>query len=116
MDISRPWIAIVFIVILAGDALACTIPIAYIKDDLDRLGCSPLILRTIPVVKWAAVGGLIVGLWYRPLGIAACVGMLVYFGFAFGFHARARDTLVQYLPAVAFVLLILAALVFSYAA
>jgi len=114
MDISRPWLAIILIVIMAGDAVGCAIPIQYIKDDLDRLGCSPTLQRIIPVVKFLAVAGLVIGLWVPWLGALACIGMLLYFIVAFGFHARAKDPAAKYVPAAGFTLLILAVLVFSY--
>jgi len=116
MDVGRPWLSLVLIVILAGDMIACAIPIQYIKDDLDRLGCSPTLQRIIPAVKALAVAGLVIGLWVPWIGVLACIGMIAYFGVAFWFHARNNDTIVQYLPAVAFTLLIVAALVWSYAA
>lgn len=114
MEISQPWLAIVLIAILTGDAIACAIPIQYIKNDLDRLGCSPTLQSIIPLVKVLAVVGLIIGLWVQWLGALACIGMLAYFAVAFWFHARANDPVAKYLPAAGFALLILATLIFSY--
>ncbi|WP_306362444.1 DoxX family protein [Nocardia sp. CC227C] len=39
----------------------------------------------------AGAVGLIVGLWWGPIGIAAAVGLTLYFLGAVGFHIRARD-------------------------
>lgn len=114
MDVSLPLLAIIFIVVLAGDAVACAIPIAYIKNDLDRLGCSPALQRLIPVLKFGAVAGLIVGLWKPALGVATCIALLLYFAVAFVFHKRANDTVAQYVPAAAVSILIVAVMVLSY--
>lgn len=114
MEVARPWLALILIAILAADAIACAIPIRYIKDDLDRLGCSAAVQRAIPVVKALAVAGLIIGLWATWLGAFACVAMLAYFAVAFWFHARKNDSFDKYLPAAAFTLLIAATLGLSY--
>lgn len=116
MEVARSWLALILIVVLAADAIACAIPIKYIKDDLDRLGCSVAVQRAIPVVKFLAIAGLIIGLWVPWLGALACIGMIVYFGFAFVYHARANDPVAKYLPAVGFALLIAATLIWSYLA
>ena len=114
MEVARSGLAIALIVVLSLDAIACAIPIPYIKDDLDRLKCSPQIQRAIPLVKFVAIAGLIIGLWQPWLGALACIGMLIYFGFAFWYHAEANDSLDKYLPAIAFATFIGAVLYLSY--
>jgi hypothetical protein len=39
----------------------------------------------------AGAVGLLVGLWYAPLGIAAAIGLVLYFIGAVGAHLRKRD-------------------------
>lgn len=114
MNVDVAWLAIALIVVLTLDAAACAKPITYIKNDLDRLGCTPGQINIIPVVKLLAVAGLIVGLWAPIIGAAACTGMIVYFGFAFGFHARASDPIPKYLPAAGFMVFVIVVLVVSY--
>ncbi len=114
MDVSLPVFAIMLIVALGADAIACAIPIEYIKNDLDRLGCSPALQRVIPVLKFAAVAGLAAGLWVPRLGVATCAALLLYFAAAFAFHKRANDTFAQYLPAAVVSVCIVAVMVFSY--
>lgn len=115
MDVNAPVLAIVLIVVLAADAVACAIPIQYIKDDLDRLNCSDQTQRLIPLVKAAAVTGLLIGLWVPILGLAACAGMVGYFVCALAVHKRENDELAKYVPAIGFMLFVLATLFFSYA-
>jgi len=114
MNVELALLAIALIVVLAGDTAACIQPIQYIRDDLERLGCTESQIKVIPAVKGLALAGLIIGLWVPAIGVAACVGMLVYFGFAFWFHARAKDPVAKYLPAAGFTALVAAALIFSY--
>lgn len=114
MEAELIGLAIALIVVLAADATACVQPIAYIRADLERLGCTPTQMKVIPAVKFLAVAGLIVGLWVPALGVAACLGMILYLGVAVGFHARANDTVVQYLPAVGFAVFFGVVLALSY--
>lgn len=114
MDVELAGLAIALIVVLGLDAIACAIPITYIKNDLIRLGCTPLQMKIIPAVKALAVAGLFIGLWVPLIGVAACIGMLIYFGFAFAYHARAGDPIVKYLAAAAFAVLVAVVLVLSY--
>lgn len=101
MDANLVGLAIVLIVIMAGDAILCVPPIPPIKADLDRLKVTRPIQRLIPVVKFLAVGGLLVGLWIPWVGVLAAVGLVAYFVVALTYHQRANDAPVRYLPAVA---------------
>jgi len=114
MEVELAGLAIALIVVLAGDAVACAIPIPYIKADLERLGCTATEMRIIPAVKLLAVAGLIAGLWTPWIGALACIGMIIYFGFAFWYHYRADDAIAKYLPAIAFAAFIIATLYLSY--
>jgi len=114
MEIAVPVLAIAFIAVLAGDGIACAIPIDYIRNDLNRLNCSEQIQRVIPVVKAAAVAGLVIGLWIPLLGVLACVGMIAYFACALAVHRRENDEIVKYLPAVGFMAFTIATLAVSY--
>ena len=114
MEVELTGLAIALIVVLAGDAVACAIPIPYIKADLERLGCTSTQMKVIPAVKVLAVAGLIVGLWTPWIGALACIGMLIYFGFAFWYHYQANDALAKYAPAIAFAAFVTAALYLSY--
>jgi hypothetical protein len=57
----------------------------------------------------AAAAGLIIGLWYGPLGIAAAVGLVLYFIGAIGAHLRKRDF--KGLPSPTVILIVAAAAV-----
>jgi hypothetical protein len=49
-------------------------------------------LNYLAVILLAAAAGLILGLGWAPIGVAAAAGLIVYFAVAIGFHIRAGDT------------------------
>ena len=48
-------------------------------------------LNQLAAVLFAGAAGIVVGLWWLPIGVAAAVGLSCYFIVAVGFHIRARD-------------------------
>ena len=66
-------------------------------------------LVVLGVLELAAAVGLVVGLWFTPVGIAAALGSVLYFVGALVGHIRERNNQVQ--GAVALLLLSIAALV-----
>ncbi|MFE7720668.1 DoxX family protein [Nocardia rhizosphaerihabitans] len=48
-------------------------------------------LPLLAAVLFAAAGGLVAGLWWTPLGLAAALGLVVYFVLALIAHAIHRD-------------------------
>jgi hypothetical protein len=56
-----------------------------------RAGVPETRLNQLAAVLFAGAAGLLVGLWWWPLGVAAAVGLLCYFLVAVVFHIRARD-------------------------
>jgi len=114
MDVERAGLAIALIVVLGLDTVACLGPIPYIRADFERLRVTPTEMKLIPVAKALAVLGLLVGLWMPWVGVLACIGMLIYFGFAFWYHDRVGDPFAKYLPAIGFAGFVAAALYLSY--
>jgi hypothetical protein len=55
------------------------------------MGLSTGLVRFIGLAEVSAAAGLIVGLFWQPLGIAAAVGFAVLLIGAIGFHAKAGD-------------------------
>ncbi|MFI9508558.1 DoxX family protein [Nocardia sp. NPDC052566] len=48
-------------------------------------------LTPLGAVLIAGAVGLVAGLWLAPVGIAAAIGLILYFLGGIGFHARAKD-------------------------
>jgi DoxX-like family len=75
-----------------------------------RVGVPENRLDQLAWILLAGATGLIAGLAWRPIGVAAAIGLVVYFLLAIGAHVRARD--VRNLPVpVGMELLAVAALV-----
>lgn len=74
-----------------------------------RLGVPEVRLNYLAAILLAGALGLVLGLWWAPIGVAAAVGVVGYFLMAIGFHLRARDAKNLPTPAT-FLALALAAL------
>lgn len=74
----------------------------------DHLGVSPTLWRVIGVLELAGVGGVLVGLAWRPIGIAAAIGLALLSVGAIAFHVRASDGFTKTAPAVLGILLAVA--------
>jgi uncharacterized membrane protein YbjE (DUF340 family) len=57
-----------------------------------RVGVPEDKLDYLALILLAGAAGLVVGLFWGPLGVAAAVGLVVYFLLAIGAHVRADDT------------------------
>jgi len=66
----------------------------------DHLGISPALWRLIGALELAGVVGVLVGLWWPPLGIAAAVGLALLSVGAVVSHVRASDSVAETVPAV----------------
>lgn len=56
-----------------------------------RVGVPEDKLRYLAMILLAGAAGLIIGLWWPPVGIAAAAGLLCYFAAAVTAHLRASD-------------------------
>jgi hypothetical protein len=68
----------------------------------------------LALLEFAGTVGLLIGIGWRPLGIAAAVGVILYFIGALTFHVRAKDFKGMPTPAVLLIVGVLA-LVFGIA-
>ena len=68
----------------------------------------------LALLEIAGTAGLLIGIWWRPLGIAAAIGVILYFLGALIFHVRAKDAKGMPMPALLLVAAVLA-LVFGVA-
>jgi len=86
----------------AGDAVACAIPLPPIAKALDDLGVPDSVRPVLPVVKAAAAIGLFSVSWFPALARLTTAMLTLYFVLAVGAHIRARDKVVNALPAASF--------------
>lgn len=88
--------AVILSLVLALVSLGAGAPKALLKGEVpqrlqEHMQLSPGLVRFIGLAEVAAAAGLVIGIWWRPLGIAAAVGMAVLLVGATGFHVRAGD-------------------------
>ncbi|MFF3372605.1 DoxX family protein [Streptomyces sp. NPDC002680] len=88
--------AAVLSVLLALVTLAAGAPKTMLKGDVSaglqsHMGLSAGLVRFIGLAEVAAAVGLVVGLFWQPLGIAAAVGFGITMIGAVGFHAKVGD-------------------------
>jgi hypothetical protein len=97
---------IVLTAILAAVFLGTAVPKltgqAQMRERMDHLGVSPGLTRVLGVLEIAAVAGLLLGLLWAPLGIAAAVGLTLQMVGAVIYHARAKDPAPMTLTPVVF--------------
>lgn len=85
------WPVVVLAVICAGDAVLCLKPVQFIADCFRDVRFPQRLWWTMPVIKFAAALGLVVGMWVPWLGLLTSVCLVVYFILAVGAHLRVRD-------------------------
>jgi hypothetical protein len=66
----------------------------------DHLGVKPMQWRAIGLLELAGVAGVLLGLAWAPIGVAAAVGLALLSLGAIGFHVRASDGAADTTPAV----------------
>jgi DoxX-like family len=86
----------------AGDAVACAIPLSPIAKTLDNLGIPQGIRWLLPASKAASVIGLLSASRIPALARLTTAMLTLYFALAVGAHLRARDPIVNAVPAASF--------------
>ena len=82
---------------------ASLIKIAGLRQSLairDHLGVKPVQWRLIGLLELAGVAGVLVGLVWPPIGVAAAIGLALLVLGAIVFHVRASDSVADTAPAV----------------
>lgn len=82
--------ALMTTVLLASAGAKFTRP-RRLVDQMTTLGLPYGMLPFLGVTQLAGAGGLLVGLWWGPLGIAAATGLTLYFAGAVATHLRVKD-------------------------
>jgi hypothetical protein len=84
-------------------------------ESYARVGVDRRRLPLLAALLFAGVGGLIVGFWWAPLGIAAAGALVVYFALALLAHARHDDMSHAATPMLLLVLAAVDAVLFALA-
>ena len=94
---------IVTLLLAALFTFAASIKLLGVPQSLairDHLGVAPLQWRLIGTLELAGVAGVLVGLAWPPIGIAAAIGLALLSIGAIAFHIKASDRVVDMAPAV----------------
>ncbi|MGF2945135.1 DoxX family protein [Mycobacterium sp. Lab-001] len=100
--LTSPKTYVALAVFHAGDAVACAVPVPPIKKILDDLDVPDSVRPVLPVVKAAAAVGLLSVTRFPALARLTTAMLTLYFVLAVGAHVRARDKIVNTLPAASF--------------
>lgn len=91
------FVAYAVVAILLAASLTTSARLKLVRDPRPVAGISEALDVPLTWFPWlasaelAGAAGVVVGLAVAPIGIAAAVGVVVYFLLAIGFHVRARD-------------------------
>jgi len=107
METARIVLAALTCALLLVAALSKVTEQQSMRDTAAHLGVPWPRYRAIGYLELAAVAGVVVGLWWTWLGVAAGAGVVLLMVRAVVFHARAKDAPADMVPALA--LLVLAA-------
>ncbi len=80
MDPADPtWPLFVLAAIQLGDAVASYKPMRFAADCFDDVNVPREFWWVFTPIKLAAAAGLIVGAWVPEIGLAACLGLVLYY-------------------------------------
>jgi hypothetical protein len=91
MSLAYDIVGIVLALMLLFSASAKLTRNQQLVDGLTAIGVPLGMLPFLAACEIAGAVGLVIGLWWAPLGIAAAVGVVLYFVGAVGAHLRKSD-------------------------
>lgn len=92
MTIVVTVLSVLLAAVLVGSGFGKLTKAEPVVENLTRAGVPLALYPFLAVVEFAGAIGLVWGIWWTPIGIAAAVGVLLYFLGAVSFHLRAKDT------------------------
>lgn len=94
------------VVVSVGSSIADWKKNPRIMQSMDRMKVPVAVIPALPLFKMVGATGILLGLWSKPLGVAAGIGLVLYFIGAVYFHLRAKDPVKESGPA--FLMLLIA--------
>ncbi|KAF2412916.1 hypothetical protein B1729_12540 [Microbacterium sp. B35-04] len=85
------WPVIVLAAISFIDGVLCLKPVRFIARCFEDVGWPRRLWWLMPPIKFAAAGGLLLGILVPGLAALTTACLVAYFLFAIGMHIRARD-------------------------
>lgn len=109
MFITYAVVGILLALVLAASATFTLSRNEQVMTNMRKVGVPEAWLPRLAALKAAGAVGLVAGLWFAPLGIAAAIGVTLYFVGAVIAHLRVKDY--ELAPAAILTLVAAAALV-----
>jgi hypothetical protein len=100
MDVAAAIVSVLLAALLVATAARKVSHRPAVVATYRRVGVPEQRLNQLAALLLAGAAGLVVGLWWEPLGIAAAAALVAYFLLAIGAHVRARDTANAPMPAL----------------
>ncbi|MEV0530392.1 DoxX family protein [Kitasatospora sp. NPDC050463] len=91
MFVSLAVVTVVMSALLLVSAGAKSLRTRHITEQMSTLGVPQSMMAFLISAQVAGAAGAIVGLWWGPVGIAAAIGLMLYFAGAVTFHLRVGD-------------------------
>ncbi|WP_144751505.1 DoxX family protein [Curtobacterium pusillum] len=91
MHIAAVVLSLVLALAMLGSGVMKLIRNPRIVASMEKVHVTPPQMIVLGLLEVAATVGLVVGLWWTPLAIAAAIGSVVYFAGAVVAHLRAHD-------------------------
>ncbi|MFJ5885842.1 DoxX family protein [Kitasatospora cineracea] len=91
MFVSLAVVTVLMSVLLLTSAGAKSLRTRHITEQMSTLGVPQRMMPFLIGAQIAGTAGAIVGLWWAPVGIAAAIGLTLYFAGAVAFHLRVGD-------------------------
>lgn len=113
MFVATVIVSVLLAVALIGSARGKLVKQPQVMQGMTTVGVPENRVPQLAFLELAGAAGLLIGLFWWPLGVAAAAGVVLYFVGALGAHARVRDR--GFPPALVFFLVAVAALVLRYA-
>jgi uncharacterized membrane protein YphA (DoxX/SURF4 family) len=91
MYLATVIVSVVLALVLAASATAKLRKDPKLVEGFGALGVPASRLWQLAVLELLGAGGLVIGLFWWPLGVAAAIGVILYFVGAVGTHVRYQD-------------------------
>ena len=88
-------LSIVLAVVFFLSALAKLVGVEALEESARKLGISRRLHVIAALLEIAAAAGLVLGIWWPPLRIAAAIGLTAMMAIAAVYHLRANDKAVN---------------------
>ncbi|MFB6812629.1 DoxX family protein [Streptomyces sp. NPDC056387] len=91
MFITLAVVTVFMSAVLLASAGAKSLRTRHITEQMSALGVPQGMMAYLIGAQIAGAAGAIAGLWWGPLGVAAAIGLTLYFAGAAAFHLRVGD-------------------------